>query len=104
YNPATDQWAGSDNANNCPAGFEPRWGDLAMAGSYNATRNENNSLGFNVAWEVNDALDLELDYHSSSAESGADGPYGSHNGIGTAGFVRGVASVALRAAVPVPSV
>lgn len=104
YNPATDQWAGSDNANNCPAGFEPRWGDLAMAGSYNATRNENNSLGFNVAWEVNDALDLELDYHSSSAESGADGPYGSNNVIGTAAFVRGVTSVDFSGDFPVLSV
>src|SRR5690606_5054811 len=104
YNPATDQWAGSDNANNCPTGFEPRWGDLAMAGSYNATRNENNSLGFNVAWEVNDALDLELDYHSSSAESGADGPYGSNNVIGTAAFVRGVTSVDFSGDFPVLSV
>src|SRR5690606_36854865 len=64
-----------------------------MAGSYNATRNENNSLGFNVAWDVNDALDLELEYHSSSAESGGDGPDGSNNVIGTAAFVRGVTSV-----------
>src|SRR5690606_11728875 len=49
FNPATEQWTASDGANVCPAGFEPRWGDLAMAGSLNATRNENKSLGFNVA-------------------------------------------------------
>ncbi|TWG90988.1 TonB-dependent receptor [Luteimonas sp. J16] len=104
YNPSTDQWAGSDNANNCPAGFEPRWGDLAMAGSLNWTRNENKSLGFNLAWEVNDALDLEFDYHSSSAESGADSPYGSNNVIGTAAFVRGVTSVDFSGDFPVLSV
>src|SRR3546814_4130805 len=68
YNAAADQWTAGDPANVCPAGFEPQWGDLAMAGAYNATRNENKSLGFNVAWEVTDALDLEFDYHSSSAE------------------------------------
>src|SRR3546814_8149942 len=43
YNAAADQWTASDPANVCPAGFEPQWGDLAMAGAYNATRNENKS-------------------------------------------------------------
>ncbi|MGQ4582392.1 TonB-dependent receptor [Lysobacter sp. F60174L2] len=104
FNPATEQWTASDAANVCPAGFEPRWGDLAMAGSYNATRNENKSLGFNVAWEVTDALDLEFDYHSSSAESGADSPYGSNNVIGTAAFARGVTNVDFSGDFPVLSV
>ncbi|ASR43317.1 TonB-dependent receptor [Xanthomonas citri pv. mangiferaeindicae] len=67
--------------------------DLAMAGAQFATKNENKSLGFNVAWEVTDSLDLELDYHSSSAESGADGPWGSNNVIGAAAFVRGNTTV-----------
>ncbi|MGQ4660431.1 TonB-dependent receptor [Lysobacter sp. F6437] len=104
FNPATEQWTASDAANVCPAGFEPRWGDLAMAGSFNATRNENKSLGFNVAWEVTDALDLEFDYHSSSAESGADSPYGSNNVIGTAAFARGVTNVDFSGDFPVLSV
>ena len=67
--------------------------DLAMAGAQFATKNENKSLGFNVAWEVTDSLDLEFDYHSSSAESGADGPWGSNNVIGAAAFVRGNTTV-----------
>src|SRR3546814_18803005 len=60
YNAAADQWTASDPANVCPAGFEPQWGDLAMAGAYNATRNETKSLGFNVAGEVTHAPDLEF--------------------------------------------
>ena len=104
YNPAIDQWTASDPNNVCPAGFEPRWGDLAMAGSLNATKNENKSLGFNVAWEVSDRLGLEFDYHSSSAESGADSPLGSNNVIGTAAFVRGVTNVDFSGDFPVLSV
>src|SRR3546814_1897635 len=75
-----------------------------MAGAYNATRNENKSLGFNVAWEVTDALDLEFDYHSSSAESGADSPFGSNNVNGTAAFARGVTNVDFSGDFPVLSV
>ncbi|MFC4727534.1 TonB-dependent receptor [Coralloluteibacterium thermophilus] len=67
--------------------------DLAMAGAHFATKNENKSLGFNVAWEVTDALALELDYHTSTAESGADSPWGSNNALGTAAFVRGDTTV-----------
>ncbi len=104
FNPATEQWTASDAANVCPAGFEPRWGDLAMAGSLNATKNENKSLGFNVAWDVTDSLDLEFDYHRSSAESGANSPYGSNNVIGTAAFVRGVTNVDFSGDFPVLSV
>src|SRR5690606_40735341 len=46
--------------------------DLAMAGAFFATKNENKSLGFNVDWAASDALSLEFDYHHSTAESGAD--------------------------------
>ena len=104
FNPATEQWTASDPNNVCPAGFEPRWGDLAMAGSLNATKNENKSLGFNLAWEASDALRLEFDYHRSSAESGADSPFGSNNVIGTAAFVRGVTNVDFSGDFPVLSV
>jgi TonB-dependent receptor len=34
---------------------------------WNSTQNENKSLGFNLDWQVNDALNLFLDAHSSSA-------------------------------------
>ncbi len=67
--------------------------DLAMGGAMNATRNENKSLGFNLDWQVNEALSLELDYHDSQATSGADSPFGSSGVLGTAGFFRGTTTV-----------
>ncbi len=79
-------------------------GDLAMAGSDFATRNENKSTGLNVAWKASDRLRLELDAHSSTAESGADSPFGSNNVIGTASFNRATTSVDFRRDFPVLSI
>lgn len=69
--------------------INPPTSDLAMGGAQNATRNENQSIGFNVEWEVTDSFNLAFDYHDSSAESGADSPYGSSGVLGTAAFIRG---------------
>ena len=63
--------------------------DLSMGGMRLANVNENKSLGFNVEWEVNDALSLEFDYHDSSAETRPDSPWGSAGVLGMAAFVRG---------------
>ena len=63
--------------------------DLSMGGAKFATKNENKSVGFNLAWEVTERLGFELDYHDSIAESGADSPYGSNAVLGVAGFNRG---------------
>ena len=76
-------------------------GDLAMGGGQFATMNENKSLGFNAKWEVNSNLQLELDYHDSSADSRPDSPYGSNNVIGTATFVRMVTAARFDSDLPV---
>ncbi|MEM7740950.1 MAG: TonB-dependent receptor, partial [Pseudomonadota bacterium] len=60
--------------------------DLSMGASQVATKNENRSLGFNVEWEVNERLTLEIDAHSSTAESNPDSPYGSAGVVSTADF------------------
>jgi TonB-dependent receptor len=67
--------------------------DLSMGGMSLASTNENNSVGFNVAWAVNDSLKLELDAHNSVAESQPDSPFGSAGVLGVAGFVRGTTTV-----------
>jgi TonB-dependent receptor len=82
----------------------PATSDLSMGGAKFATRNENNSLGFNLEWEVNDSLGFELDYHDSSAESGSDSPYGSNAVLGVAGFYRGTTTVDWSRDFPVLSV
>ena len=70
--------------------FNPQYGasptDLSMGASLTANQNENKSVGLNLAWDVNEKLSLELDYHDSSAESLPNSPYGSNNVIGTAAF------------------
>jgi TonB-dependent receptor len=78
--------------------------DLAMAGAEYATRNENKSTGLNVEWKVSDRLKLEFDAHSSTAESGADSPYGSNNSLGTASFNRATTSVDFSRDFPVLSI
>ena len=60
--------------------------DLSMGGAKFATKNENESAGFNLAWDVTDRLGFSLDFHDSSAESGSDSPYGSNAVLGVAGF------------------
>ncbi|GAB3341329.1 TonB-dependent receptor [Marilutibacter aestuarii] len=67
--------------------------DIAMGGMNLATRYKGESLGFNVAWEVNDALDLEFDYHDSTATSRPDSPWGSAGVLGMAAFLRGTTTV-----------
>jgi TonB-dependent receptor len=70
----------------------PASSDIAMGAAQFATKNENKSAGFNLAWKPLDNFGLELDYHDSSAESSPDSPYGSNAVLGTAGFYRGTTS------------
>jgi TonB-dependent receptor len=78
--------------------------DLAMAGAEYATKNENHSTGLNVEWKVSDRLKLEFDAHSSTAESGADSPFGSNAVLGTASFNRGTTAVDFTRDFPVLSI
>ncbi|WP_058835820.1 TonB-dependent receptor [Luteimonas abyssi] len=75
------------------ANGNPVYGDIAMGGAKLATKSELKSVGFNVEWEVNDALSMAFDYHNSRAESQPDSPYGSAGVLGTAVFQRGRTSV-----------
>ncbi len=67
--------------------------DVAMGGAQFATVSELKSTGFNVDWEVSDALDLSFDYHNSQQESKPDSPYGSAGVLAVAAFVRGTTTV-----------
>ena len=76
---------GTQNADGTYAGCA----DVAMAGGKTATKAENKSVGFNVEWEVNDSLDLQFDYHHSTAELTPDSDWGSSGILGTAAWIRG---------------
>jgi len=55
----------------------PRDLQLAMAQVFN--RSELESVGLNLEWAVTDALDLQFDYHNSTAEARPDSPQGGAN-------------------------
>ena len=60
--------------------------DFAMGTGEDGSKNVNESVGFNAEWQLNDRLRLELDYHDSSAETGANGPNGTSSLITMASF------------------
>ena len=74
-------------------GPPPHSAGFGASGARLATKTGMHSLGFNVDWEVNDALDLSFDAHNSTAESQPDSPYGSAGVLGVAAFVRGKTTV-----------
>jgi TonB-dependent receptor len=78
--------------------------DVAMAGAEYATRNENGSTGLNVEWQASERLKFEFDAHTSTAESGADSPYGSNAVVGTASFNRATTAVDFSRDFPVLSI
>jgi len=82
----------------------PANSDLSMGGAKFGTKNENKSVGFNVEWRPADRFGLQFDYHDSSAESGADSPYGSNAVLGVAGFFRGTTTADFSRDFPVMSV
>jgi len=65
---------------------EVNYADFAMGTGEDGRKNLNESIGFNLEWFVNDRLNLEFDYHDSSAESGANGPIGTSSLITMASF------------------
>jgi len=76
-------------------------GDVGNGGGEFGTKNENNSVGFNLIWDATDQLSLELDMHDSQAESGRASPYGTNSTVGIVGFYRGLTTLDLSQDMPV---
>ncbi|HEY0684181.1 MAG TPA: TonB-dependent receptor [Steroidobacter sp.] len=106
FGPSTSTW--TDGPVSSPLIYSetisPATSDLSMGGAKFATKNENKSLGFNVEWQATDSFGLAFDYHDSTAESGADSPYGSNAVLGVAGFFRGTTTADFSRDFPVMSV
>jgi TonB-dependent receptor len=64
--------------------------DYSMGAGEDAFKNENNSIGLNLLWDVSDSLSLEFDYHDSSAESGPGSKWGNSALISVAAYTRDV--------------
>jgi hypothetical protein len=69
---------GQDNPNGTPNLYSEKIAnsDIAMGLGRDGAITENNSVGINLEWYATDRLQLEFDYHNSSAESGAKDKYG----------------------------
>ena len=82
-------WDGAANASpDKYAEFNGGGGDFAMGGGADATVAENESIGFNLVWDVTDSLSLWADYHDSTAEQAPDSPFGSSALLSIAAFSR----------------
>jgi len=64
-----------------------------MPGAKTAVRSELKSLGFNLDWKVNDALEMAFDYHNSNAELRPDHYLGAFSFLVFAAGVRGDTTV-----------
>jgi TonB-dependent receptor len=106
FGPSTSTW--TDGPVAAPIIYSetinPATSDLSMGGAKFATKNQNDSIGFNLEWDATDRLGFEFDYHDSTAESGPDSPFGSNSVIGVAGFYRGTTTVDFSQDFPVLSV
>jgi TonB-dependent receptor len=60
--------------------------DFAMGTGKDGGKNVNESIGFNLKWQITDRLKAQFDYHDSSAESGPNGPNGTSSLITMATF------------------
>jgi len=52
--------------------------DYAMGAGQFAQKTKLSSVGFNSDWKVSDALNIELDAHSSKSKTSPDSPYGTY--------------------------
>ena len=64
--------------------------DFAMAAGRDGTQTRNNSAGINLDFQATDRLNLKMDFHSSSARSGASGDNGTASQLAIASFTRDV--------------
>jgi TonB-dependent receptor len=104
WGPGTSSWTDGPVVGPIVYSEDMTGSDLSMGGMSLGTKNENNSLGFNVEWEVNDALSLALDYHNSTAESSPDSEFGSAGVLGVANFIRGTTTIDFSSDFPILNV
>lgn len=86
--------------------IENGWGmqDLATGVGDYGVRDETKSLGFNIEWQVNDSLNLALDYHDSSAKNTPNNEFGSSNSFAMKSDTREASATDFTGALPVLAV
>lgn len=81
-------WTDGPNASPLAYGENSVGADLGTNAGRDGFVNENNLIGLNLLWDVTDKLQLEFDYHDSSAESGSDNPYGTSSNLAVNAYTR----------------
>ncbi|WP_229262338.1 TonB-dependent receptor [Duganella guangzhouensis] len=104
FGPSASNWTGGSPSSPLSWTEFVTGSDIAMGAADFATKTQNKSLGFNAVWKPTNTLRFELDTHHSTAESGADSPFGSSNTLGTASFSRGTTTVDFSKDFPVLSI
>jgi TonB-dependent receptor len=74
--------------------------DFPMGAGVDASKNERDSLGFNLVWDVTEDLSLAFDYHDSTAERKPDSKWGSSAYISISRFGRESATIDFRNDIP----
>ena len=74
--------------------------DIPMGAGVDASKNQLDSIGLNLEWQVTDRLELALDYHDSTSERSPNSKYGSSALITIASFNRAGATVDYRPDAP----
>lgn len=77
------------------------YADLVSQVGQFAESNENKSLGLNLEYQVNNNLQLTLDYHNSTAEAQPDSIYGNNNTIQMSTDIRANTTLDFRSDFPV---
>ena len=81
-------WTDGPNASPLTYGESSSGADFGTNAGRDGFINENNLVGLNLLWDMNDSLSLEFDYHSSSAESGSNSPYGVSSNLAVNAYTR----------------
>ncbi|QDP00466.1 TonB-dependent receptor [Thalassotalea sp. PS06] len=102
--PSENVWTEAEPGVFSPLYYSEDYGDaiqdFSMGGSVSGVKAESNSIGLNLAWQVNENLSLEFDYHSSDAEETPNSPYGSSNVLSTAAFIREASATDFTGTIP----
>ena len=88
YGGQTTVWPDGDNVTPETYSEGAPGSDFSMGAGEDAFKNENESIGLNLLWDVSDSLTLEFDYHDSSAESGPASEWGNSALISIASYTR----------------
>ena len=81
-------WTDGPNASPLAYGERLTSQDFGTNAGRDGFINENNLVGLNLMWDVNDKFTLEVDYHDSSAESRANSPYGISSNLAVNTYTR----------------